>query len=486
MVSLLLLLLVSSPFPVALWADEIDDYLQSQLEEHDIPGLALLVVEEGRVTRSQGYGLAEVEHEVPVTSKTIFQSGSVGKQFTAAGVLLLAEDGKLSLDDVLAKHFPGAPSAWHRMTVRHLLSHTSGMHDYDLVSRGDGTSGDTLDLRRDYDEDELLAAMMREPLDFDPGSQWSYSNSGYVVAGILISKLADKHWSEFLAERVFEPAGMKTTTTIDERRIVKHRSSGYSKNEEGELVNQAWVSPTWGKTADGALYFSLDDLAAWEATLRERRVLSPSSYAEWWTPVALSGGGTYPYGLGWSLHEQRGRNLISHGGAWQGFRTHIGRFVDDDLTIAILTNASHANPGAMVTHVAGLIDEDLRMPTLEPAEAPAPSRERTESAARMRELLESWASWQKHDSMCAALAATAAGSPREAFGRTALGRRLEATVGFESLGSDVLDGLDEDSLHLHGETIRRIDYFALETDESRHRYRFLISDRGCVAGFAGG
>ena len=216
-------------WPVGLAADEVDDYLEAQLDEHDIPGLALLVVQDGKVTRMTGYGLANVEHEIPVTQQTIFQSGSVGKMFTAAGLLLLAEDGKVSLDDSLAKHFPGAPSAWHRMTVRHLLSHTSGMHDYDLVAKGDGSGGDTLDLRRDYDEDELLASMMGEPLDFEPGSQWSYSNSGYVVAGVLISKITGKHWSEFLTERVFLPAGMKTTSTISERRIVKHRSGGYGQ-----------------------------------------------------------------------------------------------------------------------------------------------------------------------------------------------------------------------------------------------------------------
>ncbi len=470
-------------WPGGLLADDVDDYLEAQRKEHDIPGLALLVVEGGKVTRSQGYGFANVEHEVPVTSRTIFQSGSVGKMFTAAGLLLLAEEGKVSLDDSLAKHFPGAPSAWHRMTVRHLLSHTSGMHDYDLVAKGDGSSGDTLDLRRDYTEDELLASMMQEPLDFEPGSQWSYSNSGYVVAGILISKITGKHWSEFLTERVFLPAGMKTASTISERSIVKHRSGGYGKNEEGELVNQDWVSPTWGRTADGALYFSLDDLAGWEKTLSERRVLSEESYDAWWTPISLSGGGTYPYGLGWTLHEQRGRNLIGHGGAWQGFRTHITRFVDDDVTIAVLANAGHANPSAMVTHIAGLIDDDLKLPELEPAEAPSPTREQTALAAKMRAVLDSYANWRTHDAMCGALAATAAGSPREAYGRNALGRRLGAAVGFSWLASDALD---EDSLRLYGETIDRIEYFVLETEESKHRYRFHVSDRGCVAGFTGG
>ena len=464
----------------AVFADEIDDYLNGQREEHNIPGLALLVIQDGKVTRSQGYGLANVEHEVAVTPETLFQSGSIGKMFTAAGILLLVEEGKLSLDDRLAKHFPGAPTAWHRITVRQLLAHTSGLHDYDLVVAGDGKS-DKLDLRRDYTEEELLEAMMSQPLDFEPGSQWSYSNSGYVVAGILISKISGKHWGEFLRERVFLPSGMKTTGTINERRITKHRSDGYSLGEDDQLLNQDWVSPTWGNTADGALYFSLRDLAAWENTLSERGVLSAESYRQWWTPIELSGGGTYPYGFGWGITEQRGRKLIAHGGSWQGFTTQLSRYVEDDLTIALLANASHASPGAMVRHVAGLIDPDLGLP--DPNDKGKPDQQQQKRMQTARSVMEAWGNWQTHDAMCKTMAQTAAGSPRAAYSRIQIGRRLSEATGFVWLGEDTIT---HDDLQLHGETIRRISYYGVEGEDDKHRYRVFESDGGCIAGIQGG
>ena len=216
---------------------------------------------DGKVVKRQGYGSANLEHDVPVTADTIFQSGSMGKMFTAAGVLLLAEDGKLRLDDPLARHFPGGPASWHRIRIRHLLSHTSGLKDY----------GDEFDFRKDYTEDELLAVMEKLPLEFEPGTQWSYSNSGYLVLGLLTSKLAGKHWSEFQGERIFAPLGMKTTRVISERELVPHRSAGYELDEKGEVKNQDWVSPSLNTCADGALYFSVNDLAAWERALEAGR-----------------------------------------------------------------------------------------------------------------------------------------------------------------------------------------------------------------------
>jgi CubicO group peptidase (beta-lactamase class C family) len=241
----------------SLRADAVDDFVSAQLAAKKVPGIAVLVTRGGAVERARGYGFANLEHDVPVTSATIFQSGSVGKMFTAAGVLLLAEDGKLALDDRLARHFPDSPAAWHRITVRHLLTHTSGLKDY-------GT--DEIDFRKEYEEKDLLAAMQKLPLEFEPGTQWSYSNSGYLVLGLLTSKLAGEHWSDFQSKRIFAPLGMKTTRVISERDLVEHRAAGYEL-DEGEVKNQEWVAPSLNRCADGALYFSVDDLAAWERAL---------------------------------------------------------------------------------------------------------------------------------------------------------------------------------------------------------------------------
>src|SRR5690606_11337366 len=177
--ALLLALLV----PAIAAADAVDDYVRSVMEKEKIPGVSLVVLRDGKVMKSAGYGFANLEHEVRATPETIYQSGSVGKQFTAAGILLLAEDGKLSLDDRLAKHFPGGPASWHRITIRQLLTHTSGLKDY---------GSDEIDFRRDYTEDEYLEIMQKLPLEFEPGTQWSYSNSGYLILGILTSRLSGK------------------------------------------------------------------------------------------------------------------------------------------------------------------------------------------------------------------------------------------------------------------------------------------------------
>ena len=288
--------LVAAP----VWGDEVDDFVRATMEKHKTPGIAIAVVREGKPARVQGYGLANIELEVPVTPATIFQTASVGKQFAAAGILLLAEQGKLKLDDPLALHFPSAPASWHRITIRHLLTHTSGISD---------SQDDAYEARRDYTEEEFLKISMKFPLEFAPGSQWSYCNAGYMILGILTSKLTDMHWSEFLKQRIFEPAGMTTARVISESDIIKNRADGYERNEEGELRNQEWVPPSDNTLADGSLYVTARDMVAWDAALRERRLLSEASYDAWWTPVSLGDGITFPYGFGWSLSEQRGRRL---------------------------------------------------------------------------------------------------------------------------------------------------------------------------------
>lgn len=460
--ALLLALLV----PAIAAADAVDDYVRSVMEKEKIPGVSLVVLRDGKVVKSAGYGFANLEHEVPATPRTIYQSGSVGKQFTAAGILLLAQDGKLSLDDRLAKHFPGAPASWHRITIRHLLTHTSGLKDY---------GSDEIDFRRDYTEDQYLEIMQRLPLEFEPGTQWSYSNSGYLLLGLLTSRLAGKHWSEFLAERVFEPLGMKTARVISERDIVMHRAAGYEL-EDGEVKNQEWVAPSANTCADGALYFSVEDLAAWEAALHARKLLEPASYEAWWTPVSLANGTTYPYGFGWSLGEQRGHPLIEHGGSWQGFRAAIARYVEQGLTIAVLANLAQADPDVMAHEIAGLLEPPLRRP--DPARTrPDPDPARTE---RLLGVLRAWADFRTVPDMARGLAETASGSAREGYSRAREGRRLEAMTGFRYLGED---DLAERPLDMHGERVERIAYYALDTQDARHAYRFRLTGDGRVVSF---
>jgi CubicO group peptidase (beta-lactamase class C family) len=239
---------------------------------------------------ARGYGLANVEHQVPVKPETIFQSGSMGKQFTATAVMMLVEEGKLSLDDKITKFFTDAPEAWRNITVRHLLTHTSGMTDYPQ----------DFDLRRDYTEDELYARIKPIPLAFQPGEKWSYSNLAYVMLGLLIHKVSGKFYGDFLQERVFQPLGMTTARVISEADIVPNRAAGY-RVTNGQLKNQSWVSPSLNTTADGALYLTVYDMAKWDAALYTEKLLKRSSLEEMWTPVKLNDGKTHPYGFGWAL-----------------------------------------------------------------------------------------------------------------------------------------------------------------------------------------
>jgi CubicO group peptidase (beta-lactamase class C family) len=461
-------ILISLAAGTSAHADAVDDYVRAAMEEQRIPGVSIAIVKDGEPVKLQGYGLANVELGAPATADTIYQSGSVGKQFTAAGILLLAEDGKLGLEDRLSRHFPSGPAGWHRVRVRHLLTHTSGLKDY---------GEDEIDFRRDYTEAELLQVAMKVPLEFEPGTQWSYSNTGYTVLGLLTSKLAGKHWSEFLEERLFGPLGMTTARVISESEIVTGRADGYELGEDKALRNQEWVAPTLNSLADGALYFTVRDLVAWDTALRERQFLKPASFEAWWTPVALTGESSYPYGFGWDISEQRGRRLIEHGGSWQGFRAAIARYVEDGLTVAVLANLADARPEAIAHEVAGIVVEALRLP--DPGEGrtdPVPGR-----TDRLRAVLTAWAESGTLPQMGRGLAATASGSAREAFGRKRTSDRLAALKSFSWLAAD---DLESRPLDWRGETVTAIAHYLLETADARYAYRFYLTGDGRVADFS--
>ncbi|HEV8204292.1 MAG TPA: serine hydrolase domain-containing protein, partial [Pyrinomonadaceae bacterium] len=263
---------------------KIDRVVNEQMAAHKIPGVSLAVLRKGKIVLLKSYGLANVEHQVPVKPETIFQSGSMGKQFTAAAVMILAQENKLSLDDHISKYFPDVPATWKDITIYHLLTHTSGLGDYPPE----------LDLKRDYTEAEMLAAFKKAPLDFEPGTSWNYSNVGYVTLGILIGKITGKFYGEFLKERLFQPLGMTTAQVISEADIVPNRAAGY-RLVKSELKNQEWVSPSTNSTADGSYYVSILDLAKWDAALYTDKPLLRLSRDKIWTAAKLHDGTTKDY-----------------------------------------------------------------------------------------------------------------------------------------------------------------------------------------------
>jgi CubicO group peptidase (beta-lactamase class C family) len=323
-------------------ADEVAQVVRAEMAKQHIPGLALLVSRNGVPIREQGFGLANLELKVPVKAQTVFQSGSIGKQFTAAAVMLLVEEGKIGLEDPLSKYFDSGPSWWSGVTIRELLSHTAGFTDYPK----------DFDLRKDYSEEELLKIVEAIPPAYPPGTNWAYSNMGYVTLGILIHKVSGQYFGDFLQERVFKPLGM-STTRISEADIIPNRAAGYVL-VDGQLKNQEWVSHSANSTADGSLYFTILDLAKWDAALYTEKVLKESSKREMWTPALLSDGkpNWAGYGFGWVIDSRSGHRLVGHGGRWQGFTSHIARYLDDRLTIVILTNQGNCDAQRIVDEVA--------------------------------------------------------------------------------------------------------------------------------------
>jgi CubicO group peptidase (beta-lactamase class C family) len=360
-VATLVLSIVSILASNSVHADAIDDFVKQELARQRIPGAAVGIMQHGQLVRAAGYGYANIEHQVPVHPDTIFQSGSIGKQFTAAAVMLLVEDGKVKLDESIRTYLPKAPKRWAPITIRRLLTHTSGM------------AGDPgFDLRRDYSDDELLEILYKLKLDFAPGARWSYSNSAYVLLGLMIRKVSGETYGDVLAKRVFGPLHMSTARVISDRDIVPNRAAGYEVTDTA-ILNQDWVAPTGNSTADGALYLTVLDYAKWEAGMHAGKVLKPDSWAQVYTPVRLNSGKSFPYGLGWMLETVAGQPVYQHGGSWQGFQTFFIRYTGDAIAVVVLTNSSSGNPESIARGIAARYEPKLALPPGVPVEDREPA-----------------------------------------------------------------------------------------------------------------
>ena len=363
----------------------IDDFVNHEMARQRIPGLELGIYNRGRILLAKGYGLANVELNVPVKPETLMQSGSVGKQFVSAAIMMLVEEGKISLDDSITKYFPDAPAAWRPILIKNLLSHASGLSEYESPDRT-GPNGPFY-FRLDFTEDELAKKIEALPIEWAPGEKWDYRNTNYVLLGIIIHKITGMPYAEFLSERIFKPLGMTSTRLISDRDIIPNRASGYEIDDNGELKNQEWVSPTFNSTADGTLYFNVLDLAKWDEALYGTKLLKQSSLDRMWTMYPLSNGKPNPagYGFAWLIGAQDGHKRIEHGGAWQGFTCRISRYPDDSLTVVVLTNleAGYSNPGVIAHVVAGLVNPALTVPKLE-----AIADDHPELAERLKKFLD--------------------------------------------------------------------------------------------------
>lgn len=352
-------------------ADALDDAIERMMQSRQVPGLALVVVKDGKIVREQGYGLANVELGVPVTPDTVFQVASTGKTFTAALVLLLERDGKLKLDDPISRYLDNTPKAWAGITIRHLLTHTSGL----------GDPYTKIDLRKDYTDDELIALEASMPLLSAPGERFAYSNAGYHLLGFICKRVGGKFFGDQLKERIFAPLGMKTAGVISESDIVPGRAAGYERIE-GKLQNQRWVAPSLNRTADGTIALSARDLARWSMALDGDTILDPRAKEASWTPARLNDGSSGPYGLGWYVGSHNGRRMVQHGGAWQGFKASLQRYPDDGLTVVVLANSAAARQGKIADLAAAHY-----VPALATPRAPAIADRDPAGTARARKAM---------------------------------------------------------------------------------------------------
>ena len=308
-------------------ADQADNYLNSEMASHRIPGAALVVIRDGRQIKNSVYGLANLELNVPVKTNTVFEIGSITKQFTAAGILLLAQEGKLSVDDKISAHLKDTPAAWTNITVRHLLTHTSGVKSY--------TGLDGFALTRHLSQQEFIRAIGAHPLEFEPGASWKYCNTGYNLLGFLIQNMSGENYWDYMRKRIFQPLGMYETYDRRPGAIIPNRAAGY------EQTNHLWVNRDYDLTdvfSAGAIAATAQDLGKWNAALDADQLLKGPTKALMWTPTKLNDGTATKYGFGWYVDSVEGHRNIGHGGSTSGFSASIQRFPGDHLAVILLTN----------------------------------------------------------------------------------------------------------------------------------------------------
>ena len=330
--------------------DRVDDFIKRQMEIQKISGLSVAVLREGKIVKAQGYGFANRSINLPVTAETVFRIGSISKQFIATGIMLLVQENRLRVEDPISKYLEGIPATWSDITIRHLLTHTSGL----------GREAPGYDRMKNQSDADVIRTAHPVPLRFAPGDKWEYSNLGYTVLAEIIRSVTGRAWTEFLNEKVFQPCGMTSTYPVNTTERLPNRAVGYTDNDKLQVVRDGLsLHPAGGYLS------SVLDLAKWDAVLHTNYILDDPIRRQMWTPVTLNDGSSYPYGFGWELGALRGRRLVHHGGETQGFLAEFARFVDDRLTVVVLMNLDDADVESLAHGIAALY-----LP------APVPSRNR--------------------------------------------------------------------------------------------------------------
>src|SRR5665213_3171235 len=326
-------------------ADQVDDLVHGMMLKHPVPGLALEIIQDGQCTKRAAYGIANLEWQAPVTTDTVFEIGSVTKQFTAAGILLLAQDVRISLDARICQHLRQTPASWQDITLRHLLRHTSGLRNYTVLNG--------FDMTKHLTQAQFIQQMAGYPLEFPPGDKWHYCNSGFNLLAYIIENVSGTNYWQFMGERIFGPLGMAATTNRDPRFIIPRRARGYETNAAGRYINRDYdVTELFGA---GAIVSTVDDLAKWNAGLDSQKILNAASEKEMWTPLLLNNGQKHDYGFGWFLDPWHGHQDIGHSGVTSGFSASIQRFPKDKLAVIVLTNSNEEGIATQIAREIALL-----------------------------------------------------------------------------------------------------------------------------------
>ena len=317
----------------------MEQVVQSYVDSKQFMG-SVLVAQDGKVVLNKGYGFANLEWDVPNTPTSKYRLGSLTKQFTAACILLLEERGKLKIDDPVKKYMPDAPAAWDKVTIFHLLTHTSGIPSF--TGFPDYAASEPFPST----PEKLVARFRDKPLEFQPGEKWNYSNSGYVLLGYLIEKISGQTYSQFVQENIFTPLGMKVSGYDSNSAIIPHRAAGYTPIPNG-IKNAGYIDMTIPLSA-GGLYSTTEDLLRWEQGLMGGKLLSPASLQKMTTPFKQD----YAFGIG--VHTEKGHKIIDHNGGIEGFNTILQYYPESKLTIIVLANLNGQAPEAIAAKLADL------------------------------------------------------------------------------------------------------------------------------------
>ena len=335
------LILWFSIIVLTIHADELDDRIRDLMAERHIPGAAVAVIKNGRIVKMSGYGVASIEFNVPVTSETVFEIGSVSKQMTAAGIMLLVQEGRVNLDERISQYLPNTPQTWSDVKVRHLLTHTSGIKSY--------SSLDGFELSQRMTIDDFIKKLSPHPLEFVPGEKNIYSNSGFNLLAYIIEMRSGKKYMDFMREKIFLPLGMTKTGDRDPQFVIPLRANGYEWRQNRYTGRDGSLTDLMGA---GSIVSTINDMTKWEAALAGNKLLNIESKKQIWTQFTFNNAKLSPYGMGWRISEVRDHKLIGHTGQTAGFGAAIFRYVQNDVTVIALTNLGEVGMGSLVAVAA--------------------------------------------------------------------------------------------------------------------------------------